>query len=94
MERLNEISPEDRDLVLRLGFACFDRASGLLNHDLEARYEQELEELKEEHSERMERMREERDMIVQERVNTALNAVRNERTLAIDGTNAGTCTRT
>jgi hypothetical protein len=84
MERFNEIASEDKDLVLKLGFACFDRASGLLNHDLEARYETQINDIQSTHKEHLLRMQEERDMIVQERVNTALNAVRNERTLAID----------
>lgn len=84
MERFHDITPEDQDLVLRLGFACYDRASGMLNHDQQDQYEQTIRELKETHKDEIMRMREDRDMIVQERVNTALNAVRNERTLAID----------
>lgn len=84
MDRFQDISPEDQDLVLKLGFACYDRATGLLNNDLQERYETKLQELQETHKSEIIRMREDRDMIVQERVNTALNAVRNERTLAID----------
>jgi hypothetical protein len=84
MDRFKDISPEDQDLVLRLGFTCYDRASGLLNNDLQDQYETKIEELQETHKHEILRMREDRDMIVQERLNTALNAVRNERTLAID----------
>jgi SpoU rRNA methylase family enzyme len=84
MNRFEEISQEDKDLVLRLGFACYDRASGLLNHDLQDQYETKIDTLEESHKQEIIRMRNERDIIVQERVNTALNAVRNERTLAID----------
>lgn len=84
MDRFQEISPEDQDIVLRLGFACYDRASILLNHDQQDQYEHTIAELKETHKNELLRMREDRDMIVQERVNSALNSVRNERTLAID----------
>lgn len=84
MDRFQDISPEDQDLVLRLGFACYDRASGLLNHDLQDQYETKIQDLTTNHKHEIARMRSERDTIVQERVNTALSAVRNERTLAID----------
>lgn len=84
MDRFKDVSPEDQDLVLRLGFACYDRAGDLLNNDLQDRYTTEITHLKESQRNEITRMRAERDTIVQERVNTALNAVRNERTHAID----------
>lgn len=84
MDRFHSISPEDKELVLRLGFACFDSASGLLNHDLQENYEKKLQDADEKYKTQIQRMKDERDTIVQERVNTALEAVRNERSRAID----------
>lgn len=106
MERFQSIPDTDKDLVLRLGFACFDSASGLLNHDLQDEYEgriqmmtsdykakinemtivhkQEIHELTSDHSVEIQRMRNERDTIVNDRVKTAVEAIRGERSAAVD----------
>lgn len=113
MERFQEISTEDQDLVLKLGFACYDRASNLLNHDLQDTYEAKVASLKNEmrdiqlehekrigeiqeksrsrlfnlqtsHRTEIQRMKEERDSIVEERVTTAVNAIKHERSNTID----------
>lgn len=71
--RFENTSPSDQNLVLRLGFSCFDSASNLVNRDREHEFHTTIQSLKEKHQEEL-----------QERVRIAVDAVSFERTRAVE----------
>jgi hypothetical protein len=71
--RFENASPSDQNLVLRLGFSCFDTASNLINRDREQEFHNTIQSLKEKHQEEL-----------QERVRVAVDAVSFERTRAVE----------